>query len=63
MLKYPAEAAGLTFEVDPDSGQPLYDALRDATIKHPESLPLLEHALEQLFLKLQTRAGTTVCAG
>ena len=51
MMKYPAEAAGLTFEVDPQSGQPLYDALRDAAVQHPESLPLLEHALEQLFTR------------
>lgn len=51
MMKYPAEAAGLTFEVEPESGQPLYDALRDAAVRHPESLPLLEHALEQLFAK------------
>ena len=55
MMKYPAEAAGLTFEVDPQSGQPLYDALRDAAVQQPESLPLLEHALEQLFTKQQER--------
>ena len=55
MIRRPAESAGLSFEVDAESGQRLDEALRDAAIGHPEALPLLEHALEQLFETQQTR--------
>jgi tetratricopeptide (TPR) repeat protein len=49
IIQQPAEAAGLSFERDPESGESLDEALRDAAIKNPESLPLLQHALDQLF--------------
>ena len=49
IIQQPAEAAGLSFEKDPQSGERLDEALRDAAIKNPESLPLLQHALDQLF--------------
>jgi tetratricopeptide (TPR) repeat protein len=49
IIQQPAEAAGLSFERHPESGESLDEALSDAAIKNPESLPLLEHALDQLF--------------
>ena len=49
LIRRPAEAASLVFEKDPETGQELDDALRDAAAKNPESLPLLEHALARLF--------------
>jgi tetratricopeptide (TPR) repeat protein len=55
IIRKPAEAAGLRFESHPDSGQRLDEALRDAAREHPESLPLLEHVLEQLFKAHQSR--------
>jgi hypothetical protein len=55
IIRKPAEAAGLRFDSHPDSGQRLDEALRDAAREHPESLPLLEHVLEQLFKAQQSR--------
>src|ERR1700730_9045887 len=49
MIRLPAEAAGLHFERDRETGQHLYDALRDAASSTPESLPLLEHVLSLLY--------------
>jgi WD40 repeat protein len=49
IIRHPAEAAGLSFEKGSESGQALDEALRDAAANNPESLPLLEHALDQLF--------------
>ncbi|MBV8211668.1 MAG: serine/threonine protein kinase, partial [Verrucomicrobia bacterium] len=43
MIRLPAEAAGLQFELDQKSGQRLDEGLRDAAAITPESLPLLEH--------------------
>jgi hypothetical protein len=49
MIRLPAEAAGLRFEQDRETGQGLDDALRDAASATPESLPLLEHVLSLLY--------------
>jgi WD40 repeat protein/serine/threonine protein kinase len=49
MIRLPAEAAGLRFEENPETGQRLDDALRDAASVTPESLPLLEHVLSLLY--------------
>jgi WD40 repeat protein/serine/threonine protein kinase len=49
MIRLPAEAAGLRFEQDPETGQRLDDALRDVASVTPESLPLLEHVLSLLY--------------
>src|ERR1700680_290311 len=49
MIRLPAEAAGLHFEQERETGQRLDQALRDAASATPESLPLLEHVLSLLY--------------
>ena len=49
MIRLPAEAAGLHFEEELETGQRLDLALRDAAAVTPESLPLLEHVLSLLY--------------
>ena len=49
MIRLPAEAAGLRFEQDRQTGQRLDAALRDVASVTPESLPLLEHVLSLLY--------------
>jgi WD40 repeat protein len=49
MIRLPAEAAGLHFEQEQETGQRLDQALRDAASATPESLPLLEHVLSLLY--------------
>jgi len=49
MIRLPAEAAGLQFELERRTGQRLDEALRDAASTTPESLPLLEHILSLLY--------------
>src|SRR5438132_407227 len=56
MIQLPAEAAGLHFEQDHETGQHLDQALRDAASATPESLPLLEHVLSLLYDQQSTRA-------
>jgi tetratricopeptide (TPR) repeat protein len=48
MILEPARAAGLKFELDPTQ-VPLDDILRDDAARSPESLPLLEFALNELY--------------
>src|SRR5258708_8529015 len=55
MIRLPAEAAGLHFEQDRETGQRLDDALRDTASATPESLPLLEHVLSLLYDQQSTR--------
>jgi WD40 repeat protein/serine/threonine protein kinase len=55
MIRLPAEAAGLHFEQDMQTGQRLDDALRDTASATPESLPLLEHVLSLLYEQQSTR--------
>ncbi len=49
MIRLPAEATGLDFEREPETGQRLDQALRDAASATPESLPLLEYVLSLLY--------------
>jgi WD40 repeat protein len=49
MIRLPASAAGLLFEEDHKTGERLDDFLRDAAVKSPAALPLLEFALEELY--------------
>ena len=49
MIRLPAEAAGLQFELDQRRGQRLDEGLRDAASTTPESLPLLQHVLSLLY--------------
>ena len=55
MIQLPAEAAGLRFEQDRETGQRLGEALRDAASVTPESLPLLEHVLSLLYDRQNSR--------
>ena len=55
MIRLPAEAAGLQFELDQKSGQRLDEGLRDAASTTPESLPLLQHVLSLLYDKQHER--------
>ena len=56
MIRLPTEAAGLHFEQEPETGQQLDQALRDAASATPESLPLLEHVLSLLYDQQAGRA-------
>jgi conflict system STAND superfamily ATPase len=49
MIRFPAEAAGLRFERDPDTSRSLDEALLEAAMASPEPLPLLEHLLSRLY--------------
>lgn len=49
IIRLPAAAAGLLFEEDHKTGERLDDLLRDAAMKSPAALPLLEFALDELF--------------
>ena len=51
MIRLPAEAAGLRFELDPETGRNLDAALLEAATANTEPLPLLEHLLCQLYRK------------
>jgi eukaryotic-like serine/threonine-protein kinase len=51
IIRTPARAAGLSFEQDTETGLRLDDVLRDAAIRHPQSLPLLQHCLSLLYEK------------
>ena len=51
MIRRPARAAGLLFERDPSTGEALDEILLESAQKNPESLPLLEFTLEQLYEK------------
>ena len=49
MIRFPAEAAGLRFERDPETSRSLDEALLEAAMASPEPLPLLEHLLSWLY--------------
>jgi predicted nucleic acid-binding Zn-ribbon protein len=49
IVRFRAEAAGLRFEPDTDTGRSLDEALVEAAIASPEPLPLLEHLLSRLY--------------
>jgi hypothetical protein len=49
IVRFRANAAGLRFERDPDTGRGLDEALVEAAIATPEPLPLLEHLLSRLY--------------
>ncbi|MGL4401328.1 MAG: hypothetical protein ACRCXD_15795, partial [Luteolibacter sp.] len=48
LIRHPAQAAGLAYEEDPVKGR-LDDVLRDAAVRDPRALPLLEFTLEELY--------------
>jgi WD40 repeat protein len=49
MIRHPARAAGLKFEVRQKDGARLDDLIHEAASKSPENLPLLEFVLDALF--------------
>ena len=49
IIRYPAIAAGLTFEDDPETGMGLEQSLCREAINSPEGLPLLEFLLTELY--------------
>ena len=51
MIRLPASVAGLRFEERQEGGERLDEVLRDATVANPDSLPLLEFTLDQLYEK------------
>lgn len=57
IIRAPALAAGLRFEFDAASSLRLDDALRDAAVRQPQPLPLLQHALLEIY---RQRAGGTL---
>ena len=57
MIRLPAFAAGLEFEQNRDSGENLDDLLRDAAVKNPSTLPLLEFALDELYKARDSDSG------
>lgn len=56
MVRMPAAASGLHYEVDPQSGQKLDDAILEEAWKNPEALPLLEFTLDELY-KVRTESN------
>ena len=56
IIRKPAQVAGLRFDVEPQTRQSLDEALRDAAAQDPQVLPLLEFALEELYVR-QARRG------
>jgi tetratricopeptide (TPR) repeat protein len=49
MIRMPARIAGVRFDLHPDTAEPLDEAIHHAINKNPESLPLLEYALTELY--------------
>ena len=49
IIRLPATAAGLRFEVRPNTAERLDDTIRDAAAKNPGALPLLQFLLEELY--------------
>ncbi len=62
MIRYPALAAGVTFEQNPHTGKTLDDVLLDAGSKDPEALPLLEFTLDELYKRRTDQAVLTFTA-
>jgi len=56
MIRRPAAAAGLSFEVDPGNGVGLDDVLCASAAGRPDALPLLQYCLQELY-RLRTDGG------
>lgn len=64
MIRLPAAAAGLSFEVDARTGIGLDQELRSAAASNPYSLPLLEFTLDELYRRdVLARGGTLLRLG
>ena len=51
MIRLPALAAGLSFDIDPDSAMPLDETLCSEAASNPDALPMLQYTLQQLYLQ------------
>lgn len=61
IIRLPALAAGLVFETDPDTGEPLDDILCRAAASSPDALPMLQYTLQELY-RLRSGDGRLPCA-
>jgi WD40 repeat protein len=60
MIRRPAEAAGILFEVHPTSNVPLNEAIAEEVAREPGALPLLSYLLDQLYrIDILQAAGST----
>ncbi len=62
MIRQPALAAGLTFEIDAESRQSLDEVLADEVKAEPRLLPLLEFALDELYMQRGKQGVLTFAA-
>ena len=51
MIRLPALAAGLSFDIAPDSAMPLDEILVQEAASNPDALPMLQYTLQQLYLQ------------
>jgi energy-coupling factor transporter ATP-binding protein EcfA2 len=49
IIRFRTEAAGLSFEQDPETNRSLDETILQAAVANPEPLPLLEHLLSRLY--------------
>ncbi len=59
MIRLPAEAAALRFEERKETGERLDEVLRDAAVRAPDSLPLHEFTLDELYERRNERGQLT----
>lgn len=62
MIRRPAQVAGLHFGVDPQSKVQLDDLLCDDAANSPDALPLLQYALQELYLQRSSSRELTLTA-
>jgi hypothetical protein len=62
IIRHPARAAGLRFDVDATRGISLDEELRDVAARDPASLPLLEYTLDQLWKRKDENGVLTFAA-
>lgn len=55
MIRMPAMAAGITWQVDGDSAMSLDEILCQDAASHPDSLPMLQYSLQELYLRRDKR--------
>ena len=60
LIRLPAEAAGLRFERDPQTGRTVDESLLNGAAKSADRLPLLEHVLSRLYDKQLKRKDGVV---
>ncbi|MDA7980401.1 MAG: hypothetical protein MPJ50_16710 [Pirellulales bacterium] len=62
MIEFPTRAAGLRFEVDPESGQRLDARLHEAAAQDSQALPLLSFTLDELYRRRSEDGVLTIRA-